>query len=76
MKYIEVDGIRVTVHTCNDCPFYADDSDDNPICKHPVCSTVDSWRGAVGMCYYREGAHIIGGVACPLREQEEKEVNE
>lgn len=70
MKYIEVDGIRVTVHACDDCPCYADGaSDDDSTCKHPACSDVDSWRGAVGMRYYREGAHIIDGVVCPLREQ-------
>ena len=68
MKYIEIDGERIEVHGCDDCPCY-DGGDDGycAVCKHP--STSETWRGFTGtVC--RSGT-FIEDVVCPLREVEE-----
>lgn len=68
MRYIEIDGERIEVHGCDDCPCY-DDGDDGygAVCKHP--STSETWRGYTATVY-RSGTSIED-VVCPLREVKE-----
>ena len=59
VRYIEIDGAKVKVRSCTDCPCYTDvDYEGNgPWCKHPIGS-----------------ANVKGdfriGIGCPLREEE------
>lgn len=65
MRYIEIDGEKIEVHGCEDCPCY-DDGDDGygAECKHPSVSEV--WQYKYSLKRYRSGASIGG--PCPLRE--------
>lgn len=43
MRFIEIDGERIEVHGCSDCPCYNEKDDDyRPVnsCKHPLRSKV------------------------------------
>ena len=59
VRYIEIDGTRVKVRSCTDCPCYTDvDYEGNgPWCKHPI-----------GNATVKGDFRI--GIGCPLREEE------
>lgn len=60
MKYIEIDGERIEVHDCLECPCHDDgDGGYGASCKHPRNSEV-----AKG---YRFGT-FLEDAECPLRE--------
>lgn len=75
MRYIEIDGERIEVRGCLDCPFY-EDRDVEYYCKHPSCSTI---RFSIACGHYREGKNLHNTLIkegdyddeCPLREVKE-----
>lgn len=64
MRYIEIDGERIEVHDCEDCPC-CDKADGGygASCKHPCNSEVTKFG-------YRYGT-FLEDAECPLREVEE-----
>ena len=72
MRYIEIDGERIEVHGCSDCPCYNEKDDDYlPVnsCKHPLRSKVSECTLCGGGYYERHGTRFEGVVECPLREE-------
>lgn len=74
MKYIEIDGERVEVRGCIDCPCY-EDRDVEYYCRHPSRSNIEF---SLACGHYRDGEklHTVCmkegdyGDNCPLREVE------
>ena len=60
MRFIEIDGIRVNVERCIQCPCYDDgDAGWGCQCKHPVfegepCNGYDAFRTVMPFCPLRE----------------------
>lgn len=77
LRYIEIDGEKIEVYGCWDCPCYNEKDDDyRPVnsCKHPLRSTVskDSLECMGGGIFYeREGTYFKGVVECPLKKVNE-----
>lgn len=73
LRYIEIDGERIEIHGCDDCPCYNEMEDDYlPVnsCKHPLRSKVSRYtlKSLGGEIYYeRCGTHLKGVVECPLK---------
>ena len=65
MKYIEIDGRRIEIRGCEDCPC-CDEGDGGygATCKHPSVSKL--WQ-VFTATIYRSGVPI-GEVTCPLKE--------
>ena len=70
MKYIEIDGVRIKVRGCRDCPC-CDQGDRGygASCKHP-CNSEVTKIGHRYSCFGRYGI-ILEDAECPLREVEE-----
>lgn len=71
MRYIEIDGQKIEVHGCEDCPC-CDEGEGGygecgMTCKHPSVSKL--WQ-VFTATIYRSGVSV-GEVVCPLREVEE-----
>lgn len=65
MRYIEIDGERIEVRGCEDCPCCdMGDGGYGARCKHPSVSEL--WCDGT----YRYGP-FLGDAECPLREVEE-----
>lgn len=76
MKYIEIDGEKVEVHDCKDCPCYDQGSEYRgcAMCRHPSRSHVESyeWVGGLNRTeYVRVSKDRWIRSRCPLREVEE-----
>lgn len=76
MRYIEIDGERVEVHDCKDCPCYDQGSEyrGDATCRHPSRSYVESyeWIGGLNRTeYVRTSKDRRIRSRCPLREVEE-----
>lgn len=74
MKYIEIDGERVEVHGCLNCPFY-EGRDIEYYCRHPSRTQVESYEWVGGLVRSTEYVRTSKGrwirSRCPLREVEE-----
>ena len=74
MRYIEIDGERVEVHGCKDCPCY--DYGERSVfegCKHPSRSYVQhhEWNLVIPLTeYFRRPKDNWTWGKCPLREVE------
>lgn len=66
MKYIEIDGDRIAVHECRDCPCMEWD-DWHWYCKHPKRTKATH----VGLDRYERYSVDMETIKCPLREVEE-----
>jgi hypothetical protein len=70
MKYIEIDGERIEVHGCDDCPC-CDQGDGGygATCKHPRNSEVEEYGSRY--TFYARCGIFLEDVECPLREVDE-----
>ena len=70
MRYIEIDGERIEVHRCEDCPC-CDQGDGGygASCKHPCNSEVTKYGSRY--TYYARYGIILEDAECPLREVKE-----
>lgn len=66
MKYVEIDGERIEVHSCRDCPCMEWDKW-HWYCKHPKRTQVIH----VGLDRYERNRVDTHDIECPLREAEE-----
>lgn len=72
MKYIEIEGERIEVHGCGDCPCFDHGEDGRyGMCRHPSRSVVRNYY--VGgfirtTMYVRKPMDRWLGDRCPLRE--------
>lgn len=78
MKYVEIDGERIIVHFCSDCPLQGSTRANN-ICNHPSRSTkryTPPYTNRYGDPFpghsFRHGTDVkTEEFTCPLREAEE-----
>lgn len=70
-RYVEIDGEKIEVHGCDDCPCHDDgDMGYGAMCKHPKNSYIEVFDGKM---YERPVYLRVGlGRSCPLREEEEE----
>ena len=78
MKYVDIDGERVIVYSCSDCPLQGS-TRANDICQHPSRSTMkyipphtNRYGDPSPEFSWRRGTDVkTEGFKCPLREVDE-----